>query len=199
MVVVRRLAAAALLAAPLALLAPLAAGAQDTPAGTQPYRFTAEGYLANYWLDTGTSDGRASVGGYGVRLMFNRSDPARAARAFFDRASVGAFATLTTEQDRASTQNLGVQLDVALLPTPIAGGRLDPFISLGAGVLRTTVDRDVGGNLTSTDFAITPAAGTRIPFFSGIGFRGDLRSPIVFSDGDTRLHFLAEGGFYVSF
>src|SRR5688500_19452174 len=75
---VRRLALAAglvLAAAPLAT-----AGAQDTPAGTRPFRFTAEGYLANYWLDRGGSLDRASVGGYGIRVMFNRSDASRVAR-----------------------------------------------------------------------------------------------------------------------
>jgi hypothetical protein len=70
---------------------------------------------------------------------------------------------------------------------------------VGAGVLRSKAEPATGRSVTSSDFAVTPAVGTRIPFFSGIGFRGDLRSPIVFSDGDTRVHFLAEGGIYVSF
>ncbi len=187
--------AASIVLALVAQTAPLAA--QDTPTGVRPYRFTAEGYLANYWLDRGQDLDRASVGGYGVRLMFNRSDAARAARTLFGRSSVGVFATLTTAQDGVSTQNLGGQVDVALFPAPIARGLLDPFLSLGAGVLRTDYDDRTRQN--SSDFAITPAAGTRIPFFSGIGFRGDLRAPIVFSDGDTRAHLLAEGGFYISF
>ncbi|GLC25559.1 hypothetical protein [Roseisolibacter agri] len=177
----------------------VSASAQETPTGVQPYRFTVEGYLANYWLDRGGDLDRASVGGYGVRAMFNRSTPAAVARSFFNRASVGAYATFTAEQDRVSTQNLGVEVDVALFPTAIAAGRLDPFVSLGAGVLRSKAEQASGGDVTTTDFTIIPAAGTRIPLFSGIGFRGDLRLPVVFSDGDTRLHFLAEGGLYVSF
>jgi hypothetical protein len=187
---------AALGAAVALATAPLAAHAQE--AGPQPYRFTVEGYLANYWFDRGGSADRASVGGYGVRVMFNRSTVAAAARSFFDRASAGAFATFTSRQDNVSTQHIGGQVDVALLPTPIARGFIDPFVSLGAGVLRTSTDAP-GSNGSSTDFAVTPAAGTRIPLFSGIGFRGDLRVPIVFSDGDTRAHFLAEGGLYISF
>jgi hypothetical protein len=181
-----------LAAAPLATIA-----AQDTPTSVRPYRFTAEGYLANYWLDRGGSLDRASVGGYGIRVMFNRSDASRVARSFFDRASVGAYATFTAEQDEVSTQNIGGQLDIDLFPAPIARGFLDPFVSVGAGMIRS--DTDVAGGASSTDFVFTPAAGTRIPFFSGIGFRGDLRLPLVFSDGDTRLHFLAEGGIYISF
>ena len=178
----------------------LVAGAAATPlaaqdAGTPAARFTLGGYLANYWFDRGGSADRASVGGYGVRLMFNRSTASRVARTFFDRASAGAFATLTTEQDGVSTQNIGGEVDVALFPTPIASGRLDPFIGLAAGILRS--DADAVGS--STDFALTPSIGTRIPFFSGIGFRGDIRTPIVFSDGDARVHPLIEGGIYISF
>jgi hypothetical protein len=191
-----RLAAAATAAT---LLSASAAAAQDTPTGVQPYRFTVEGYLANYWLDRGESLDRASVGGYGARVMFNRSTPATVARTFFSRASVGAYATFTAEQDRVSTQNLGVQLDVPIFPMAIAAGRLDPFISLGAGVLRSKAELLNDVEATNTDFTIIPAAGTRIPFFSGIGFRGDLRAPIVFSDGNTQLNFLAEGGIYISF
>lgn len=192
--VIRRL-ATALGAASLCAAAP--AAAQDPT--VQAYRFTVQGYLANYWLDRGGDLDRASVGGYGARVMFNRSTPADVARTFFNRSSVGAYATITSEQDRVSTQNLGVQLDVPLFPTAIAAGRLDPFVSLGAGVLRSSAEQLSGDDRTTTDFTIIPAAGTRIPFFSGIGFRGDLRLPIVFSDGNTQLNFLAEGGIYVSF
>lgn len=190
---IRRLAAAS-----AALLAGATAASAQEATGVQPYRFSVEGYLANYWLDRGGDLDRANVGGYGVRMMFHRSTPAEVARTFFSRASVGAYATFTSEQDRVSTQNLGVQLDVPLFATAIASGRLDPFVSLGAGVFRNKSEQP-GGDVTTTDFTIIPAAGTRIPFFSGIGFRGDLRAPIVFSDGNTQLNFLAEGGIYVSF
>ena len=194
MTILRRL-AAVLGVASVALATP--AAAQD--ANVQAYRFTVEGYLANYWLDRGGDLDRASVGGYGARVMFNRSTPADVARTFFNRSSVGVYATFTAEQDRVSTQNLGVQLDVPLFPTAIAAGRLDPFVSLGAGVLRSKAEQTTGEDRTTTDFTIIPAAGTRIPFFSGMGFRGDLRLPVVFSDGNTQLNFLAEGGIYVSF
>jgi hypothetical protein len=193
----RTAAAAALAGAAALALAAAPAVAQDPD--VQAYRFTAEGYLANYWLDRGGDLDRASVGGYGVRVMFNRSTPANVARTFFSRSSVGAYATFTAEQDRVSTQNLGVQLDVPLFASAVAAGRLDPFVSLGAGVLRSSAELQSGDDRTTTDFTIIPAAGTRIPFFSGIGFRGDLRLPVVFSDGNTQLNFLAEGGLYISF
>jgi hypothetical protein len=193
---IRILAAATTLAAAVIGASPRGAAAQDT--GPQPYRFTIEGYLANYFAyDRGPGGDRASIGGYGVRVMFNRSTVARAARSFFDRASAGAFATFTGKQDGVSTQHIGGEVDVSLLPAPVAGGLIDPFVSLGVGALRSSYDAP---NVpSSTDLSIIPAAGTRIPLFSGIGFRGDLRAPLVFSDGDTRVHLLAEGGIYLSF
>ena len=190
-------ASAASAAAALLLLPAARAAAQDTAAGQQPYRFTVHGYLAQYALDNGVGD-RDGVGGYGVRVMFNRSDAARAARGLFGRASAGAYATFTTTQNGTSTQNIGGQLDVSLFPAPIARGLLDPFVSLGAGGFRTRVSGRPSGDDAETNLVITPAAGTRIPFFSGIGFRGDLRAPIVFGN-DARVQFLAEGGIYVSF
>ena len=187
--------AAAVAAGLLAIgAAPAPARAQETPTGVQPYRFTVEGYLANYWLDRGEAAGsRASVGGYGARVMFNRSTASAVARTFFQRASAGVYGTFTTKQNGVSTQNLGAQVDASLFPTAIAGGRLDPFLSLGAGGYRIA-----GGPDNKTNFVLTPAVGTRIPFFSGIGFRGDLRAPIVFGT-DAQVNFLAEGGVYVSF
>ena len=185
---------AALSSAAMLVFAAVPAAAQNSDPGVQAYRFTAEGYLANYWLDRGEAAGsRASVGGYGARLMFNRSDASNVARTFFRRANAGVYGTFTAKQNKVSTQNIGVQVDAPLFPTAIAGGRLDPFLSLGAGGYRIS-----GGPDTKTNFVLTPAAGTKIPFFNGIGFRGDLRAPIVFGQ-DTQVNFLAEGGFYVSF
>jgi hypothetical protein len=185
---------AAAVAAGLLAIGAAPAGAQETPTGVQPYRFTVEGYLANYWLDRGEAAGsRASVGGYGARVMFNRSTASAVARTFFQRASAGVYGTFTTKQNGVSTQNIGGQVDASLFPTAIAAGRLDPFLSLGAGGYRIA-----GGPDNKTNFVLTPAVGTRIPFFSGIGFRGDLRAPIVFGT-DAQVNFLAEGGVYVSF
>lgn len=184
-----RLAAATILAA---LLSASAAAAQDTPTGVQPYRFTVEGYLAQYWLDNGVDD-REAVGGFGARIMFHRSTAAAAARTFFSRATAGVYGTFTS-QDNVSTQNIGAQVDAALFPSAIAAGRLDPFVSLGAGAFRTKVEGFDG----ETNFVLTPAVGTRIPITGGVGFRGDIRAPIIFGD-DTRLQWLAEGGVYISF
>lgn len=194
----------AALAGALTLLAIPAsqAAAQDQPIGVQPTRFTAELYLAQYSLDNAAADGgRSGLGGFGGRLMFNRSTASDALRTFFTRASGGVFATLTSGKGESdlSTQHFGVQGDVALFPAPVARGYLDPFISLGLGGFRTSVDNEAGeGRLVNTDLAITPAAGTRIPLFSGISFRGDLRAPIIFGES-TSVNFVAEGGLSLSF
>jgi hypothetical protein len=182
-------AASAVAATPLAIVA-------QEAAGPQPYRFTVEGYLSQMSLDSDASS-RTGLGGFGVRAMFNRSTVAAAARSFFDRASAGAFWTYA-KKSGVSFNHIGGEVDVALVPAPI-NGRFDPLISLGAGIFRASAPSGVSGaKLTSSDFAITPGAGIRIPFFSGIGARGDLRAPIVFGES-TSVNFVAEGGIYVSF
>jgi hypothetical protein len=171
------------------------AAAQDQPLGIRPTRFTAEVYLAQYSLDNTAADGgRSGVGGFGGRLMFNRSTASDALRTFFTRASGGVFATLTSGKGAAdlSTQHYGVQGDVALFPAPVARGFLDPFVSLGVGAFRTSIDNPLGsGRIVNTDFAVTPAVGTRVPLFSGLSFRGDLRTPVIFGD-NTSVNFVAE-------
>jgi hypothetical protein len=190
---VRRLVAVAALAAGAAV--PRAATAQDLPASDRPPRFTIGGYLSNAWYDRGGSLSRASIGGFGVRLMMNRSDPAQALRTFFDRASFGAFATFTTEQNAvAASQHIGAQVDVALLQRPAGGGFIDPHVSVGLGALR----EDLPNDDADVNLALSPGAGVRIPFFSGIGARGDFRLMTVFGQ-DTRINPVLEGGIYISF
>jgi hypothetical protein len=191
------------LAAFAALALPAAAAvAQDTSVGERPYRFTVEGYLAQSRFDGGTVAGdKSNLGGYGARVMFNRSTPAATLRSVFDRASVGAFATFTGKQGEvaASTVHYGVQGDVSLFPTPIARGFLDPFVSVGLGALRTSYDAaGISGRVVNTDLAFTPAVGTRLGFPGGFGFRGDIRFPVVFGSSTT-LNTVAEGGVYLSF
>ena len=76
---------------------------------------------------------------------------------------------------------------------------VDPFVSVGLGVFHASAPSGrAGTKLTSNDFAFTPGAGVRIPFFSGIGARGDVRLPIVFGNS-TSMNFAVEGGIYISF
>jgi hypothetical protein len=187
-------AAAAATAAMAATVAAPSAGAQDTRAEVRPYRFTVEPFLSQTWFDAGGRDGREGLGGFGVRVMFNRSDAAETVRSLLGRSTVGAFANFTTGQKGlGSTQHIGAELDVSLFPEARARGTLDPFVSLGAGVLRAS-----GGGESESEFAVTPGVGTRISLLNGLGLRGDLRAPVVLGS-DTRVNFTAEGGFFVSF
>lgn len=190
-------------AACLAALAPSRAAAQDTPVGVRPYRFTLEGLVADSYLNDKLAGGgdRNAFGGYGVRVLFNRSTPAATLRSFADRASVGAFLVASSGQGStdASSLHYGVQADVSTFPRPIFRGSLDPFFSLGVGAFRSTYATTGGtGDVKNTDFAVTPALGTRLSLLQGFGLRGDLRAPIVFGNSTT-VNAVAEGGVFVSF
>ena len=185
-----------LVAAPLAR-----AAAQDTPVGVRPYRFTIEGLVSEgYFNDNITGGGKSALGGYGARVLFNRSTPAATLRSFAERASVGAFIVHTGKQGDfgLSTTHFGVQADVSMLPRPAYRGTLDPFFSLGVGGFRRKVSIAGVGDASSTDLAVTPAIGTRFSLVQGFGFRGDLRVPIVFGD-NTGVGAVAEGGVFLSF
>lgn len=190
----RLLAAALALATAGVLASPATAAAQDTAAGIRPYRFTIQPYLSQMWFDRGGDSDRAGLGGFGARVQFNRSDAAEAARSMLGRATAGVFATFTGRQNGVSTQHIGAELQSALLPQAAYRGTIDPFLSLGAGVLRS----NPSSGESSSSFTVTPGAGTRIPLVQGFGLRGDLRAPIVLGS-DTRVHFAAEGGVYLSF
>lgn len=197
---IRRPVLAALAAA--AALPAATAAAQDTRAGVRPYRFTVEGLLAQSYLNSDLAGGgKNTFGGYGARVMFNRSTPAATLRSFANRASVGAFVVATSGQGPrdAASLHYGVQADVALFPAPIFRATLDPFFSLGLGALRTTYAPASGtGDVRNTNLALTPALGTRIPLITGFGFRGDLRAPVVFGN-KTTVNGVAEGGIFLSF
>lgn len=191
----QRLAATLAVVAAGASLAPQAAAAQDTREGMRPYRFTVAPFLAQQWFDPDGAAGREAIGGYGLRVMFNRSDAAEATRSLLGRSSVGVYGSVTSSQKGlGSTQQLGGQLDVSLFPEARYRNALDPLVSLGAGVLRARV----AGGSRQTDFAVTPGVGTRFSLFPGVGLRGDLRAPVILGS-NTRVNFATEGGFFFSF
>ncbi len=166
-----------------------AAAAQDTPAGIRPYRFTLEGYLSAMSFDRGGDASRATLGGYGARLMFNRSDPSNAIRTFFRRASFGVFTTFTSEQNGVSTQHFGVQGDVSIFPIAVFRGTLDPFVSLGGGGLNTRVDVAVAPSPTPLlrdshiAFTLAPGAGARVLLLPRLALQGEVRDLVTFQGG----------------
>jgi hypothetical protein len=182
--------AATLVAAPLSI-----AHAQDqSNMNGAPSRFMLEGYLAQYSVDVG--DDRTGIGGVGARLMFGRGGATNVLSTFFQRARAGVFVTYTGEQKDIQTLHYGVEGDFPLFAAP--RGWLDPVISVGLGGFRTSVDV-IGEDNSSTDFALTPGAGTRIPITGSIAFRGDLRDVIVFGPDNTSNNWVAEGGISIGF
>lgn len=189
-------AAAALLAAPLGVAR---AQSQSNMNGT-PSRYTLELYLAEYRLKTDASNGSMGAGGVGARMMFGHSDATKVVSTFFNRARAGAYATYTGKQgnDDVSSWQIGGQADFPLLAVPMS--HLDPFVSLGAGIFHSSRNNPIqsGTNITSNDFALTPAIGTLVPITGSIAFRGDLRDAIVFGNSTTN-NFGAEGGISIGF
>lgn len=166
------------------------------------FRYVVEGYLAQYQLaDRLATATKQDFGGFGLRVAFNPPDPDRAARSLVDRAAGSLFATYTTKQGTpdVSTLHVGLQTDFSILPRPL-GGHLDPFFGLSLGIFRTSRENIVNANgrVNHSDLALSPGAGVRIPFFNGVGLRGDVRAPLVFGTSTTA-SVVYEGGLYLSF
>jgi hypothetical protein len=186
--------------AALALVPAASAHAQAAP--SDPYnasRFSVEPYLSQTWTRNDVTDERDGSGGVGVRVMFGRSAATRALGTLFNRARAGAFVTYSSASDDVKQLNYGVQGDFPLFANPgNAGFHLDPFVSLGLGAIHTSVDAAGGTNITSNDFALTPAVGTLIPILGSIQLRADLRDAVLFGD-ETTNNFIIEGGISIGF
>jgi hypothetical protein len=181
-------------------VAPMAAAAQRQ---VEEIR-TVEAYAARYALDDRVGTSKQNLDGFGLRLMYERRDPARPAASFLDRARGGAFATYTTKQGspNLSTLHLGLQTDLSFLQRPL-GGVLDPFFSFGIGIFRTSRENLVtttraGKRIVESSFSFIPGLGTRIGIVDRLGARVDLRAPLLFGTSSTA-NFVGEGGLYVSF
>ncbi len=171
--------------------------------GERSARYVVEGYAARSWIDNQIGAGSVRLGGFGVRVVGAR-DERRGSRTLADRTVGGAFATYTPKQGspNVTTLHAGLESDVSLLARPL-GGRLDPFFALALGLFRTSRESSLTtpgsrGRISRTDFAFTPAVGTRIPLVAGVGLRGDLRTPIIVG-ASTTFNFVAEGGLHVTF
>ena len=177
----------AALSAVLAALAP--AGAQAQRRSLE--RRTVELFGARYALADKIGTDKSSLDGLGARLQFERYDPDRPARSLWGRTRGGLFAAYTTSQGtpELSTLHVGVQTDASVL--------------FGIGLFHTSRQNLLtqignGRRIKRTDFAFTPAVGTRIGMVDRFGARVDLRAPFVFGTSMTA-NFVAEGGIYFSF
>ena len=138
-----------------------------------------------------------SAHGVGGRLMWNVAPTASAATGLASRTELGVYGTYTPERRfgqglRVGSYGGGVAADVRPLASPLAG-RIDPYVSLGAGALHVSVDRASALNpspsplleRSRTTFALTPGAGLLVRLTPGIALRGELRDVMTFRD-DTR-------------
>jgi hypothetical protein len=144
--------------------------------------------------------------GVGGRLMWNLAPATGAtvgASGLASRTELGLYGTYTPERRfgqglRLGSYGGGVTADVRPLATPIIG-RVDPYVSLGAGALHVNVDRASTSTpapsplleRSRTTFALTPGAGLLVRLTPGVALRGDVRDMLTFRD-DTR-HNLAFG------
>jgi hypothetical protein len=143
----------------------------------------------------GGDGGRRTADGVGVRLVFGRrslddGEGDRLAR----RTELAVFATHARESaprphdQRLSTTSLGLAADLRPLARPLAG-RLDPFVSLGLGLLRT---RDaalapppalrwppVRVERTRSTAALLPGVGARLPLTSRVALQAEARDLIA--------------------
>ena len=135
-------------------------------------------------LQLAGSAGALRTDGLGVRVMWNRDLYGRSAR-----TELGVYGAYTPERPfghrlRFSTLAVGVAGDARLLAEPI--GRIDPFVSLGAGVLRTNVAQLYGPAPTPlvdgsrSAFTLTPGVGARLVLSRRLAAGGELRQMIAF-------------------
>ncbi len=152
--------------------------------------------------------------GVGGRLMWNLAPVTPGtggAAGLASRTDVGLYGTYTPQQRfgqgfRLESYGVGVTADVRPLASPIAG-RVEPYLSMGAGSLRVNVDR--ASALTPaapspllersrTTFALTPGAGVAVRLTPGVALRGELRDVMTFRD-DTRHNVAFGAGLRLTF
>jgi len=149
------------------------------------------GYTQLRFDGDGSTLGAHGVGG---RLMWNVAPATGGAAGLASRTDLGLYGTYTPDQRfgqglRLGSYGGGVTADVRPLASSIAG-RVDPYVSLGAGALRVNVDR---ASLTTpapspllersrTTFALTPGAGLLVRLTPGAALRGDVRNVMTFRD-----------------
>jgi len=156
-------------------------------------------------------DGRApTVNGVGARLMWNLAPGVARDAGLRARTDLGLYSAFTPRQapgaaPRFSTLAAGVAADVRPFAAPLFG-RVDPFVSLGSGVLRTDVAgaRPAAGApspliaASRTAFTLTPGAGVRVPLSPALALQGDARNFVTFRDG-TRQNWAFGAGLRLNF
>ena len=172
--------------------------AQTTRMPWQVRQPAVDGFYTRLRLDA--NGGHIAADGIGGRLMWSATRPEDAGSSWLaDHASICLAASHTPDQSLGfSTLHLGAVVDLQPVLTPIAG-RVTPFLSLGGGMLRTTVAsstrpgtrasatrlRSPLTERSNTTETLAPAAGLRVALVPGIAMQGAVRDLVTFR-GDTR-------------
>ncbi|GAC1468991.1 MAG: hypothetical protein PVSMB1_17610 [Gemmatimonadaceae bacterium] len=157
----------------------LAAPQRATAQNLGPFRqfLAVEPYYSYLRLDAGEGQPRLDRSGFGGRLWINAAPFSGASWSVLSTSGIAFFGTHVPKQrqDDATLWHYGAQLDVFLQNRPI-GDAIDPFVTLGGGVLR----RSAAG-FVANKFAFSPGGGFRIPFPNRFQLRVDARDAIVFN------------------
>ncbi len=200
-----RFCVAAVAAATFSMAIPAAHVAHAQALGPQRQFIAIEPIYSRLNRNFGSGVDDKSLSGYGGRLWINLSPFSGPSSNLIGKTALALFDVYSPPGDGVSVVHYGAELDVHATDVPY-GLILDPFISLGGGVLRTrtaTSNRAGATPGTVNKFAFTPGVGVRIPLFNHLQGRTDFRDVLVFSDqdgttGKTRtsnnLEFLASVG-----
>lgn len=171
---------------------PAAPAAGQTALDAPGARPTLEAFYTRVAFD-GTR-GALPAEGVGGRLMWNVAGLG-ASLPLARQTDVGFYATHTPERTYfsrldAATYGYGVAADVRMLASPLAG-RVDPFASLGAGMLFTHVTRGVAPAPSPlfadsrTSFTLTPGVGARILLGRAVALQGSVNDLMTFRGGNA--------------
>lgn len=139
---------------------------------------------------------RLAMSGYGARLWINLAPFSGPSRNLIGKTGLGLFSTYFPTRDGVSVVHYGADLDIHVTNNPYREV-LDPFFSLGGGVIRTKI---VSANTVGlapdkvNKFALTPGVGMRVFLGNRIQLRGDLRDALIFSDAAGMAPLVALGG-----
>jgi len=189
----------------LGVSVPAGAVGQPVPRPALEAFYTRAGYAG-----APVADGRVRAGGFGGRVMW----PLAAAAASGDaswlarHAAVGLFGAYTPRQELGfAAGQVGVAADV--VPFAALGGRVEPFVSLGAGALHTSTQvrglvprpstrpelpaaapttRALLAPRSTTHALLAPGLGARARVGPGVAVQGELRHLVTFGAGGRRNH-----------
>lgn len=149
-----------------------------------------EGAYDRIQLDAGSGRDRIGLNGYGGRLWIELA-PFVGPGSIGDHAALALTYFTTPRGDRGIfTRNYGAELDLYPLSIPI-GNLLDPFVSLGGSRFQLDNGQPAGAvgsadlaRGRSSNFALTPGVGIRVPIPNRFQLRLDAKDLIVFSRKD---------------